>query len=433
MSGAKNKDWAYLLLMVSAFCMGFSLPLGRLFLLAAAVGLAIDAARGRRRLRMPLTGWLWLALLALAVVVTAHGLNPDKGMGKLDKLIWFMGIPVAASVIDSRERFWQVLRALIYGLSFLALRVCIRNPMYAQAISARFAHTRMAAHFPYAQELIHQGSLVDGQRLMVGLVGAVALVMGSCALARMGSRRLELAVQREPAEGDAPVRPWRLRIRLWPLLIILLAAAEILVMKRGSWFSAILVLVALMSRRLRWRRMLLGAVVLTGLAVGVPPIRQRLLSLETEFNADSGGRLAMWTEVAPRLLRERPWGIGFRAMTPELMRKIAPQIERNRDHLHSNFVEMTVSLGWAGLALYLVWVAFLLRDALVSDATPRPIFWMILALFLNGFVEYNFADAEIVILLGLLGGLASAGRRLHNGELDAAARSYPEARSSKSP
>ena len=417
MYGEKCNAWAFWCLLASAFCMGFSLPLGRLGLLAAAACLAVDAARGRCRLRMPLTGWLWLALAALAAVVTAHGLNPGKGLGKLDKLVWFMGLPVAASVVDSRARLWQVLRALIYGLAVQALRVCIRNPLNALAISERFEKTRMAVHFPFAHELILQGNLVDGQRVMVGLVGAVALVMGGNALARLGTRRLVLSAGREPAEGGGETRARDFRIPLWPLLIGLLAAAEILVMKRGSWFSTALVLIALGGRRLlRWRWLLPAAVLLGLLAVGVAPVRQRLADVRTEFSTGSGGRLAMWTEVAPVLLKAHPWGIGFRAMTSERMRAIAPQIERDRDHLHSNFVEMAVSLGWAGLALYLVWMAFLLRDALVANAAPRPLFWMILAIFLNGVVEYNFADAEIVILLGLLGGLAAAGRRLRGTE-----------------
>ena len=413
MTGEKSNTRALWCLTASAFCMGFSLPLGRLGLLAAAVCLAVDAARGRRRLRMPLTGWLWLALAALAVVVTAHGINPAKGLGKLDKLVWFMGLPVAASVVDSRGRLWQVLRALIYGLAVQAAHVCIRNPLDALAITGRFDGTRMQAHFTFAQELIHKGNLVDGQRLMVGLVGAVALVMGSGALARLGTRRLTLAVGREPAVEGAAARSWSLHIRVWPLLIGLLAAAEILVMKRGSWFSTVLVLLVLGGRRLlRWRWLLPAIVLLAALAAGVTPVRQRLAGLRKEFTTVSGGRLAMWTEVAPVLLKEHPWGIGFRAMTSERMRQIAPQIERDRDHLHSNFVEMAVSLGWAGLALYLVWMGFMLRDALASGDAPQPLFWMILALFLNGAVEYNFADAEIVVMLGLLGGLAAAGRRL---------------------
>ena len=413
MSGENISSWPFRFLVAAAFCMGFSLPLGRIGLLAAAVALGVEAARGRRRLRMPLTGWLWLALVALAVVVTAHGPNPAKGLGKLDKLVWFMGIPVAASIIDSHKQLWQVLRAIIYGLALQALRICIFNPLNALAIAERFEKTRMARHFPFVQELIQQGSMTDGQRMMVGLVGAIALVMGAGALARLGTRRLKLAVGREPADETETARLWSVRIPLWPLLIALLAAAEILVMKRGSWFSTAIVLVALGGRRLlRWRGLLPTVILLGVLAVSVTPIRQRLAHIRTELSTSHGGRLAMWTEVAPVMLKEHPWGIGYRAMTNERMREIAPQIERDRDHLHSNFVEMAVSLGWAGLALYLVWMACLLREALASDVTPRPLFWMILALFLNGLVEYNFGDAEIVILLGMLGGLAAAGRRL---------------------
>ena len=381
-------------------------------MLVAAMCLVVDVCRKRRRFHMPASGWLWLALIALAVVVTANGLNPAKGMGKLNKLMWFMGIPVAASIIDSRERLWQVLRALLLGLVVLAVRVCIRNPLGAQAIANRFKGTRSEAAFTFGQELIHQGSLVDGQRLMVGLLGAIALIMGGLALVRMGRRRLTVTIQSErdaPAPGDVLLR---FPVWVWPVAIALMALAEILVMKRGSWLSALVILVVLLGRRVHWKWLLAGAVVLVGIALVVAPVRQRIVHLRSEFSVDSGGRMAMWTQVAPELLKAYPQGIGFRALTNERMREIAPAIERNRDHLHSNFVEMAVSLGWAGLALYLVWMGAMLRDALCSDAAPKPLFWMLLALFLNGFVEYNFADGEIVIIYGLLGGLAAAGRRL---------------------
>ncbi|NLF22754.1 MAG: O-antigen ligase family protein [Lentisphaerae bacterium] len=408
---AKDKDWTFLALLAAAFCMGFTLPAGRLFMLAAAVGLVVDVGRRRRSLRMPASGWLWLALVALAYGVTACGVNPEKGLGKLNKLIWFMGIPVAASLVDSRERLWQVLRALLLGVFVLAVRVCIRNPIGAQAIVARFEKTRQAAAFTFGQELIHQGSLVDGQRLMIGLVGAVALVMGSLALARAGTRRFEVVLRpdRSPA-GDAG--GWRFAFPPWPIMIGGLALAEIIVLKRGSWLSTLAVLGALLARRVSWKWLALGVLILLGVAVGVAPVRQRLMHIKTECRADSGGRLAMWTRVAPHLLRQYPQGIGFRAMTSERMRAIDPRIEPDRDHLHSNLVEMAVSLGWAGLALYLVWMGFLFRDAWQADAAPSPLFWMLLALFLNGWVEYNFADGEIVLLYGLLGGLAAAGRRL---------------------
>ena len=54
----------------------------------------------------------------------------------------------------------------------------------------------------------------------------------------------------------------------------------------------------------------------------------------------------------------------------------------------------------------------MVRDAWQAGSRPRIVLWMLAAILLNGLVEYNFADAEIVIILGLLGGLAAAERRL---------------------
>ena len=421
----KKQDWTLLALTVSAFCMGFSLPLGRVFMLVAVIGLAVDIVRGRRRLRMPATAWLWLALTALAIVVTATGPNPGKGLGKIDKLMWYIGIPLAASVIGSRAQLWSVLRALIGGIALLAARVLVRNPQGAKIIMERFEQLRIDDKFSFAQELIHLGSLSDGQRLMVGLVGAVALAMGGMAMARMGARRMEISIRKIPEtpsgqklpSSTSPTPPAAsLSFNIWHLMIVLMALAEILVMKRGSWICTLAILALLLRHRLSWRWLALGVVILAAIGVGVTPIRQRITDLRSEFSIESGGRLAMWTQVAPQLLREHPQGIGFRALTNRDMRSIAPQVERNRDHLHSNFVDIAVSFGWAGLAVYLAWMALMLRDGWQADAAPSPAFWMLLGLFLNGVVEYNFADGEIVIIYGLLGGLAAAGRRLGRDE-----------------
>ncbi|MDD5706515.1 MAG: O-antigen ligase family protein [Kiritimatiellae bacterium] len=409
MNQARKWDWCYAALLASACCMGFSVPAGRLLLAAATVLLIVAAARGRRPIRMPLSGWLWLVFAGLAVVITLNGVNPAKGLNRLDKLAWFAGIPVAASIVDSRERLWQTLRALLLGLGVLAVRVCVRNVIVAQAVAGHSLTS--PPHVSFGQALIDQGTLIDGQRLMLGLIGAVALTLGAQAHARMGARRLRLTLERDaqPAGG--------LTVSPWALLIGALALAELVALKRGSWFCTLALLGLLLARRLPWRYLLAGALLLAALALGVSPVRQRLALLRTELSSKYGGRVTMWTQIAPQLMREHPWGIGFRSLTNDMMRDAARKVgcrrlERNRDHLHSNPVEMAVSLGWLGLAFYLVWMAVVLRDAAATGAAPRPLLWMVAAILLNGLVEYNFADAEIVIILGLLGGLAAAGRRL---------------------
>jgi len=120
----------------------------------------------------------------------------------------------------------------------------------------------------------------------------------------------------------------------------------------------------------------------------------------------------MWTQVAPALFKEHPCGIGFRSLTNEKMREIAPQVEQDRDHLHSNPIEMAVSFGWLGFLLYFAWMAMVFSDAIRGGREAIPIGAAILAVFLNGFVEYNFADSEMVLLLGFLCGLAAAAKRI---------------------
>ena len=126
----------------------------------------------------------------------------------------------------------------------------------------------------------------------------------------------------------------------------------------------------------------------------------------------------MWTKIAPELVRQHPWGIGYRSLTNDMMRRIAPEVEPERDHLHSNLVQVLVDSGWLGLALYLFWMsgaianaASLARKAQRLWAAPEPALILLLAmagLFANGLVEYNFGDAEIVLLYGFIMGSASS-------------------------
>lgn len=398
------RDAPYWALVAAAFAMGFSMPTGRGLLALTLVLTLVETARGRLRWRMPASAWLWLTFAGLAVIVTVNGVNPDKGVPRLDKLLWFVGLPLAATLVTSWQRLRQALLALTLGLGVLALRVCVANPIAAAATEEAFKGSRRPVSFGRA--LIDAGTLIDGQRLMVGLVAVLAIVLSTDPRLATGLRRLWVAYQ--PEEG--PER--RCRVPLLPLLAVLMAAAEIISLKRGSWLCTLAVVVLMAWRRVPARWLLAGGAVLAAVLLAFGPARARLVGLPAELSTRQGGRLAMWTQVAPPLLAEHPWGIGFRSLTSEMMRARAPHVEPRRDHLHSNIVETAVALGWPGLALYLAWMAVVLADAWQAGGSPRPLFWMVLALLLNGLVEYNLADAEIVVIFGLLAGLAAAGRRL---------------------
>jgi O-antigen ligase len=237
--------------------------------------------------------------------------------------------------------------------------------------------------------------MTDGQRLMVGLLLALGLLLAAPAAAR------------------------RERLR-WLGLLLLIGVGLVVNLKRGSWICTAGVAGAFLVVRAGWRyAVLVLAVALSLLAV--PTVRTRLAGLREELS-ERGGRMTMWTKIAPVLVREHPWGIGYRALTNDMMRRIVPTVERDRDHLHSNPVQILVESGWLGLAVYLVWMGRGVGDAwrrhreLRGDASlgtcALALCFALIALLANGLVEYNMGDAEIVLAYGfMLGAVGSRAAR----------------------
>ena len=104
----------------------------------------------------------------------------------------------------------------------------------------------------------------------------------------------------------------------------------------------------------------------------------------------------------------------------KMMKKIDRAVEGNRNHLHSNILQIPVETGLIGFAVYLAWMVLALRDAIrfmrrtragpLVEATPAvALLLALVALLANGLVEYNFSDAEIVLIYGLVMGAAAAG------------------------
>ena len=133
--------------------------------------------------------------------------------------------------------------------------------------------------------------------------------------------------------------------------------------------------------------------------------------------------MTMWFEITPALIREHPWGIGYRSLTNEMMRDIAPYVEADRDHLHSNIAQVLVATGGLGFVLYMLWMLAALHAGwtyfrAARDAVDPPdaisalaVLCMLVGLLLNGVVEYNLGDGELVLAYGLLMGTCIAGQQ----------------------
>jgi O-antigen ligase len=101
------------------------------------------------------------------------------------------------------------------------------------------------------------------------------------------------------------------------------------------------------------------------------------------------------------------------------MQQVFRRVEPNRNHLHANWAQVLVEMGWAGLGLYLVWMVKMvlnnlawIRRSKMATVEERGVAWvallLLIGLLLNGLVEYNFGDTEIMFIYAIIIGLSGA-------------------------
>ena len=357
---------------------------------AALLAQIVYMALHRRAWR--LTGaYAGASVFLLTTVIVAY-LQPElaRGWDRLSSLRWLMLIPAAATWAVTEKNRRTALTALAAGCTALALRTLIHNPLGAW--SDLRAGEVWATRFGVA--LIHRGSINDGHFLMLGLLATLGL--------------LELLRMEE--------RPRR----LWQIALAVQTAAFIVNLKRGSWLCAVPLAAVFLLWRARaraksvWKPLLALWVVLAATLL-LPAVRYRLAQLGDEMDPERGGRLTMWTEAAPGLIRDHPWGIGFGQLDNDKMRQYAPAVEEGRSHLHANIPQVLVDNGWVGLAVYVLWMGGCLvaairrvRDTEGVDPRTRVLDMTFLLLFVailgNGLVEYNFGDTRILMALCVIMG-----------------------------
>lgn len=405
--GSFNDRWAFRLICAAAFAVAFSLPAGRTMLVLSLVLLLIDCIRNQHAPIFPAVAWCWLAFAGIALLTSLCGVNPSHSLKQLDKLLWFLAIPISATLIQDWKRVRTLLIAFAAGCSALSLEILVWRP-----IAARIACRTIAAAgetTSYRWQLTDLGSMTDGQVLMLGIVAILGLVFGHIAQHGRSPKRLALAA----------------------LALAIPAAALILNFKRGSILVTFILVAGFVATRMRFRYLLILFTIVLGILC-LPPVWDRFSSLHAEMDTSRGGRLVMWTRIAPSLIREHPFGIGYRGLTAEMMQNVAAAenvyVEPARNHLHSNPLQILVATGWIGLFVYLIWMIIGLRNAwhLVRHTANAPpphqtmalsLLLMLTGIILNGLIEYNFADGELVllygILLGMIGGLAGGETNLN--------------------
>ncbi len=389
--------YAYSCLVLSAFACAFSLPLGRIFMVVAFVLLCADCVVCRKLPKLPVTVWLGFAFLLMLSISTVLAEEFVLFDSKLDKLFWFVGLPLAALLITSSWRLVGLLGGYSVGVGLLSVKTCYDSILLCVNAKA----LAVSEVVDYKLALRNGGSMTDGERYMLAVIVSVAMVL-ICRKRKCSSL-------------------------FWWMLLVMQVMGLVLTLKRASLICAVLLVGLLVLLRANWKYLFLLGVVVISVAF-LPPVRARLAEMKGELNAGKGGRMTMWTKIAPELIKRKPiMGMGYRMLKNEQMVAIAPEVERNRDHLHSNPIQVTVEGGVFGLVLYLLWMFSGAKDAVISVVRSRDgsstvsigllaSALMFAGLFLHGIVEYNLGDGEIVLLYGMVMGCCAAGSSIASGK-----------------
>jgi O-antigen ligase len=335
--------------------------------------------------------YVWPILLFVGAVFLAswYGIRPMHSFRKMDRL-FLLGLVFALPLAFPPEGLnrWETVRRLcmlfVAGSCIKALYDVLHIPLALWM--AEPPPPGVEEEMPLLYRL---GNMREPQMYMVALCFVVgALVHGV----------------------------WRERRWLLWLALALLVAAFVLHFKRGAWlaFGLTAVLLAVVAGN---RRLLAALGVCMVLLMFMPQVRTRMEMVRNEFSFKFGGRMLLWVHSAPKLIIEHPMGMGWRAVRHADLKATSRYVYPGLNHVHNNALQVTVELGWAGLAAWLNWMGMGLyvmwdnvRRARKTDAMAAAAALGTLgafcALLFNGVVEYNFGDGEIFMVLAFLMGLS---------------------------
>lgn len=183
--------------------------------------------------------------------------------------------------------------------------------------------------------------------------------------------------------------------------------------ERSAWLGiavAVLAIAFLISRRLFFKTVISGILLVAVLWFTVPVVSTRLAPLITNFQSDTSttARLSIWTRCMEMWSENPILGRGINHF-PKLEYKdaIVPGVSEHLSHAHSNYFHLLVSLGVVGLAAYFCLMASVLvvsfknwklADKLIDRALGLGILGSLISLSVAGIFEYNFGAGNVRLI-----------------------------------
>jgi O-antigen ligase len=358
------------------FCIGLGcllLPVtnavGQIPLYLASIGWLVLLMQ--KKVKAVKSTWIGLGIwMGLILAWLPFAVHPELGLDKLNRFLLFPLVGAVTTAClkekDPMNAVGRICLCLIAGVAILGLHDAVDFPLQVRG----------------GEKFVDVGNMTSPQFYMVGIL----LWLGM-----LGTQ-------------------WR-KLPAWFWYCIPLLAGGLLIhQKRGVWLAtmAAVGLWTLWSRR--WKLMALG-IVLAGVSLTFPFVQDRLASLREVIQPTHGGRMVLWNEVAPQMFEAYPWGMGYNGSKYEDFREILPDeihMEVGLRHLHNNFLQIRLELGWPGALFWSAWMIWILFRAFQCAGKDQPaataVAFALLALNLNGLVEYNFGDSEVLKLFLLLFG-----------------------------
>jgi O-antigen ligase len=319
-----------------------------------------------------------IGFILIAVASSVFGLRPEISLRKCDRLVMLLTVFMWGAVYRSAR--------LRNGLNLHAAVVVFLVGSMWLGMADTFRAVRALA----AGEKMYDTGMTAAQMHMVASLWLLTAL----------------------ACGRWSRWPW-----FWVVALLSCALGMVAQLKRAVWATFILAQLGLGVLTKRYKVVL--AVVACAVAfLFVPRVQSRLGELRKEMTETRGGRLVLWTKVAPAIIGAHPWGIGYRAATHQDFKQYVKILERNLDHLHNNYLQITLELGWIGSTFWLGWMGLTFVQLWRAYQWSRQIrpdhVWIALgalvafaALMVEGLVDTNFGDSESLIIFGWLMGLAN--------------------------
>ena len=384
------------LLLTFALGLAFSITFSQV-LLALVVARWIWKLRDpafRERTRLPLLGPV-LAFSVITLLAAAFSDHPWSALRHSDSLLLVLVFYAAVNLVGGAAHAQRLLVAFaaamvvasIYGL--LQTAVCtLAGPVPPwTAWLLRVKPTACGTMFPFRAKGFYSIYMTLGGVLLM----AVSMVAALCFSAAGRGRRL-LAL------GG-----------------VVQLAAVIATFSRNAWLGITAGFITLSL--VAWRIRLLAVLGAAALGVFFAPayMADRLTSLaDPRYDDSARERLHMWTSGL-EMVKDHPlFGVGVGAVKRLYPSYVHPRAgKRSTGHLHSNPVQIAAERGLLGLAAWVwIWAVFFLQSSRILLRLPSGVgiahmltagsLAAILGFLVAGLFEYNFGDAEVVMVAYLM-------------------------------